>query len=155
MTNIFNGITKILTWAILWLPISVTSKKSPNVYKSCPKMISLEKWKISKPLQKLSTMWAIWAKSLLPQALKSWPNCNKSPNLVTLPPMLLLLAGTNYLPTFHFIHFWISHSEGVAVKLNRLTWPVKATTFISLPVKQSGLSCLHSNLNDRKRFFVN
>ena len=32
---------------------SVTSKKSPNVYKSCPKIISLEKWKILTPLQKL------------------------------------------------------------------------------------------------------
>ena len=32
---------------------SVTSKKSPNVYKSCPKMISLEKWMILTPLQKL------------------------------------------------------------------------------------------------------
>ena len=28
---------------ILLAVISVTSKKSPNVYKSCPKMISLEK----------------------------------------------------------------------------------------------------------------
>ena len=33
---------------------SVTSKKSPNVYKSCPKMISLEKIKILTPLQKLT-----------------------------------------------------------------------------------------------------
>ena len=32
---------------------SVTRKKLPNVYKSCPKMISLEKWKILTPLQKL------------------------------------------------------------------------------------------------------
>ena len=32
---------------------SVTSKKSPNVCKSCPKMISLEKLKILTPLQKL------------------------------------------------------------------------------------------------------
>ena len=32
---------------------SVTSKKSPNVYKSCPNMISLEKLKILRPLQKL------------------------------------------------------------------------------------------------------
>ena len=32
---------------------SVTRKKSPNVYKSCPKMISLEKFKILTPLQKL------------------------------------------------------------------------------------------------------
>ena len=27
-------------------------KKSPNVYKICPKIISLEKWKISTSLQK-------------------------------------------------------------------------------------------------------
>ena len=33
--------------------VSVTSKKSPNVYKSCPKMISLEKLKMLTPLQKL------------------------------------------------------------------------------------------------------
>ena len=32
---------------------SVTRYKSPNVYKSCPNMISLEKWKILTPLQKL------------------------------------------------------------------------------------------------------
>ena len=32
---------------------SVTSKKSPNVIKSCTKMISLEKFKILTPLQKL------------------------------------------------------------------------------------------------------
>ena len=29
-------------------------------------------------------MWEIWANSLLPQALKSCPKSNKSPNLVTL-----------------------------------------------------------------------
>ena len=33
--------------------ISVTNKKSTNVYKSCPKMISQEKLKILTPLQKL------------------------------------------------------------------------------------------------------
>ena len=32
---------------------SVTRKKSPNVYKSCPKMISLEKLEILTTLQKL------------------------------------------------------------------------------------------------------
>ena len=37
----------------LLFPISVTCKKSPNVYKSCPKMISLEKLKILTLLQKL------------------------------------------------------------------------------------------------------
>ena len=36
---------------------SVSSKKLPNVYKICPKMISLEKLKILTPLQKL---WEIW-----------------------------------------------------------------------------------------------
>ena len=35
------------------IEVSVTSKKSPNVYKSWPKMISLEKLKILTPLQKL------------------------------------------------------------------------------------------------------
>ena len=33
--------------------LSVTSKKSPNVYKSCPKMISLEKLKILTSLQNM------------------------------------------------------------------------------------------------------
>ena len=32
---------------------SVTSKNSPNVYKRCPKMISLENLKILEPIQKL------------------------------------------------------------------------------------------------------
>ena len=34
------------------MPNSVTRKKSPNVYKSCPKMISLEKSYILTTLQK-------------------------------------------------------------------------------------------------------
>ena len=37
-------------------PLSVTSKKSPNVYKSCPKMILLEKLKSLTPEQKLLRM---------------------------------------------------------------------------------------------------
>ena len=32
---------------------SVSSKKLHNVYKSCPKMISLEKWMLLTPLRKL------------------------------------------------------------------------------------------------------
>ena len=36
-----------------WGAASVTSKKLPNVYKSYPKIISLEKWKVLTPLQKL------------------------------------------------------------------------------------------------------
>ena len=41
---------------------SVTRKKLPNVFKSCPKMISLEELKTFTPLQKLPKMWTIWAK---------------------------------------------------------------------------------------------
>ena len=46
---------KQLNWLKLftWLVVSVTRKKSPNVYKSCPKMILLEKFKILTPSQKL------------------------------------------------------------------------------------------------------
>ena len=36
---------------------SVTSKKSPNVYKSCPKRVLLVKWKILTNLQKLPKMY--------------------------------------------------------------------------------------------------
>ena len=55
-----------------------------NVYKSCPKMISLEKLKIFTPLQKKLRMWEICANKLFPQALKNCPKFNKLPNLVTL-----------------------------------------------------------------------
>ena len=54
-------------------------------------MISLEKWMILTPLQKLPENVGdfgnlIVAKGFkkLPKALKSCPKCNKSPNLVTL-----------------------------------------------------------------------
>ena len=42
-----------LSFFTCFVRLSVTSKKSPNVYKSCPKMILLEKLKILTPLQKL------------------------------------------------------------------------------------------------------
>ena len=38
-------------------------------------------------------MCEIWANELFPQALKSCPKSNKSPNLVTLRPLLLLSLG--------------------------------------------------------------
>ena len=50
--------------------ISVTRKKLPNVYKSCPNMISLEKWMILAPLKNCLRMW---------EALKSCPKCKKCP----------------------------------------------------------------------------
>ena len=61
---------------------SVTNKKSPNVYKKCPKMNSPEKWKFLKHLQKLYKNVGDLGKIIV--ALKSCPKCNKSPNLVTL-----------------------------------------------------------------------
>ena len=36
--------TNIHSLTLKWGPISVTRKKSPKVFKTCPKMISLEKW---------------------------------------------------------------------------------------------------------------
>ena len=50
-------------------------KKSPNVDKSCPKMISL-----GKLLKNVGDL----GKRMLPKALKSGPKSNKSPDLVTL-----------------------------------------------------------------------
>ena len=41
----------------LYVGTSVTEK----IYKSCPKMISLEKLKILTPLQNCLSMWEIWA----------------------------------------------------------------------------------------------
>ena len=66
------------------LETSVTSKKSPNVYKSCPKMISLEKLKILTPFRKLPKNVGDLGKLFLPKALKSCPKSEKLPNLVTL-----------------------------------------------------------------------
>ena len=59
--------------------------KSPNVYKSCPKMISLEKWMILTPLQKLSKNVGDLDKLNVAKGFKNLPKkSNKSPNVVTL-----------------------------------------------------------------------
>ena len=71
-----------LVWSAPWLQCD--QKKLPKVFKSCPKMITLEKWWILTPLQKVLRMWEIWANYLLPKALKRCPKSNKSLNLVTL-----------------------------------------------------------------------
>ena len=70
-------------------------KKSPNVYKSCPTMISLEKLKILTPLQKL------------PNASKSGPKSNKLSNLVTLvgKPDCRRKTITTSKPRFCFLFF--------------------------------------------------
>ena len=61
---------------------SVTSKKSPNVYKSCPKMILLEKLKILIPLQKLPKNVGSLGKLIVTKGFESpinrpiWSHCN-------------------------------------------------------------------------------
>ena len=60
---------------------SVTSKKSPNVYKSCPKMILTEKLHILTPLQKLPKNVGDLVKVIVATGFEK---SNKSPNLVTL-----------------------------------------------------------------------
>ena len=56
----------------------MTNKKSPNVYKSCPKRISLEKLKIVSPLQKLLKNVGDLGKIIVAKGFE------KLPNLVTL-----------------------------------------------------------------------
>ena len=59
-------------------------KKWPNVYKSCPKMISLEKLKILTPLQKLLKNVGDLGKLIVAKGFEKCPKFNKLPNLVTL-----------------------------------------------------------------------
>ena len=60
------------------------TKKMPNVFKSCPKMILLENWKFLLTYQKLPRNMSNLGKLIVATALKTCPKCNKSPNLVTL-----------------------------------------------------------------------
>ena len=62
--------------------LNVNSKKSPNVYESCPKIILLEKLHILTPLQKLPK-WVL-GKLVVATVFEKLPKSNKSPNLVTL-----------------------------------------------------------------------
>ena len=52
---------------------SVTRKKSPKVYQSCPKMISLEKLKILTPLQKLPKNVGDLGKLIIAKCFKKLP----------------------------------------------------------------------------------
>ena len=52
---------------------SVTRTKLPNVYKSCPKMISLEKWLILTPLQKLPKNVVDLCKLIVAKGFKKLP----------------------------------------------------------------------------------
>ena len=64
--------------------ISVTSKKSPNVYKSCPKIISQEKSYILTTLQVLPNNVRELGKLIVAKVFKSCQKYKKMPNLVTL-----------------------------------------------------------------------
>ena len=55
-----------------WVGYSVTRKKLPNVYKSCPKMISLEKLKILTPLQNLPKNVGYLGKLSVAKGFKKW-----------------------------------------------------------------------------------
>ena len=74
-------------------------KKSPNVYKSCPKMISLEKLKILTPLQKLlKNVWDL-GKLIVAKGFKKLPKVQKiatSGHTGSLPVLL-------YQALFHVI----------------------------------------------------
>ena len=55
------------------LAYSVTSKKLPNGYKSCPKMISLDKLKILTPLQTLPKNVEDLGKSIVAKGFEKLP----------------------------------------------------------------------------------
>ena len=56
---------------------SVTRRKSPNVYKSCPKLISLEKWKILTSLQNLPKNVGDLGKIIVAKGFKKLPKIQK------------------------------------------------------------------------------
>ena len=85
---------------------NVTSKKSPNVLHKLPKRISLEKWNILTPLQKLPKNMGNFRQNNCCHRLwkVSCPKCNKSPNLVTLD---VTKSGSNDLgvSAYHLPHW--------------------------------------------------
>ena len=65
------------TTYLIYYTSSVTRKKSSNVYKSCPKMISLEKWKILTPLHKLPKNVRDLGKLIVAKGFKKLPKVQK------------------------------------------------------------------------------
>ena len=63
-----------ISFVIAFLLGAVLPKKSPNVYKSCPKMISVEKWKILTPLQKLPKNVGDLGKIIVAKGFEKLPN---------------------------------------------------------------------------------
>ena len=56
---------------------NVIRKKSPNVYKSCQKIVALEKLKILTPLQKLPKNMGDLGKLIVAQGFKKLPKVQK------------------------------------------------------------------------------
>ena len=52
-------------------------KKSPNLHKSCPKMIALQKLQILTPLQKLPKNVENWSKFIVAKGFKKLPKVQK------------------------------------------------------------------------------
>ena len=83
----FRCLKHMMSWFREFVPaIQCDQIKSPNVSKSCPKMISLEKWMILTPLQKLSNNVGNLGKIIVATCFEWLPKVQKSPNLVTLLP---------------------------------------------------------------------
>ena len=66
------------TYMIALNSCSVTRKKFPNVYKSCPKKISQEKLKILTPVQKLPKNVGDLGKLIAAKGFKKLPQVQKN-----------------------------------------------------------------------------
>ena len=99
----------------LFLP-SVTRKKSPNVHKSCPKMIPLEKWYNLTYLQKLPKIVGDLDTLIVAKGFKKLPKVKKSPNLVT-------LFHPHPTPSSNNIAAGWANINGNTWKVNYFFWP--------------------------------
>ena len=109
---------------------SVISKTLPNVYKSCPKMISLEKLRILTSLQKLPKNGRLWKVALSPINRPIWSHC----------PRLQIL-----------LEHWSRESKYAAGSLTQSkTLNCKSHFFL----RDSNQSPLDIKSNNRKRFSV-
>ena len=62
---------------LFWSKTVWPEKKLPNVYESCPNIISLEKWKILTPLQKLPENMGYLGKLIVAKGFKKLPKVQK------------------------------------------------------------------------------
>ena len=120
-------------------------KRSPNVYKSCPKMISIEKWWIFTPLQKLPKNVG---------DLGSFNCCQRLQKIAQIPinrPIWSHCAGSKH----HCAHNWC-----LTVNIGNDQWldfyAVSHAATTSLSFAPTGISTIKSFLNGPSRsLFVN